>query len=227
VERLDVETGGSRLSAGGSLRDYTGAPTFDLRMSAERLDAAELSAVVPALDRLRVSPALDVKARGPLEALATRIDLRSQAGVVTADVVADGAGPVRGLEGRVSAEHVDLGVVFAGAERSRVTATADLDLDVDERGVPTGRATIAVSPSSFGGVAIEALEARAALEDGRANLDANARAYGARASARGVVSLPVRQRWRGASRRSTSAGCRARLARRRSRPGSRAGTTSK
>ena len=194
VDRLAIRTAESALSARGAVRSYLATPTLDLVLSSEKLTPREFAGFVPALADVRLQPAFEATARGRLDALDTVLSMRSDAGTLNANVVADAMGPERGLRGKASLGELDLSRVVAGLPASRVNATADVALVVDAGNDIDGRAALHVAPTVVDGYRVDALEAKATIVDSRVRLDANARAYGARATAKGDIVAPINGR---------------------------------
>jgi translocation and assembly module TamB len=191
IERLAVRTAESSLSAKGAVRNYLGTPAFDLALSSDRLTPRELAGIVPSLAAVRVDPAFELSARGPLDALDTGLSLRSDAGAVRGRLLIDSVGPDRGAKGSLSTEGVDLSRVVEGLPASSVTASSEIDVTVDGAENLRGRARVTARPSAIAGYQIESLDARATLDKGRARIEGSAAAYGARATTRGTVDAPI------------------------------------
>ena len=191
VERLAIRTAESALSARGSVRGYLATPTLDLKVSSEKLTPREFAGFAPALADVRLQPAFDATARGRLDALNTELAVRSDAGTLNATVVADAVGPERGVRGKASLGELDLSRVVDGLPASRVNASADVDLVVDAHNDIDGRAALHVSPTVVDDYRVDALDARATIVDSRVQLDADARAYGTHATAKGTVVAPL------------------------------------
>ena len=194
VERLAIRTAESALSARGAVRSYLATPTLDLTLSSEKLTPREFAGFVPALADVRLQPAFEATARGRLDALDTVLSMRSDAGTLSAKVVADAMGPERGLRGHAALGELDLSRVVQGLPASRVNATADVDLVVDAGNDIDGRAALHVAPTVVDGYRVDALEAKATIVDSRVRLDADARAYGTRATAKGEIVAPINGR---------------------------------
>ena len=69
-----------------------------------------------------------------------------------------------------------------------------MDLVVDAGNDIDGRAALHVAPTVVDGYRVDALEAKATIVDSRVRLDADARAYGARATAKGEIVAPINGR---------------------------------
>ncbi|MEO5823448.1 MAG: translocation/assembly module TamB domain-containing protein, partial [Vicinamibacteraceae bacterium] len=194
LERLVIRTADSALSARGSVHGYLQTPTLNLALSSEKLTPREFAGFVPALADVRMQPSLDATARGRLEALDTVLSVRSAAGTFSAKVVADAEGPERGMRGTATLTDLDLSGVVDGLPASRVNATTEVDLRVDAGSEVDGRAVVHVAPTEVDGYRVDALEATAIITDSRVKLDADARAYGAHATAKGNIVPPLNGR---------------------------------
>ncbi len=194
LDKLVIHTAESALSARGTVRSYLKTPTLNVSVSSEKLTPREFAGFAPALADVRLQPAIDLTARGPLEALETVLAIRSDAGTLNATVVADAMGPERGLRGKATLGELDLSRVVDGLPASRVNATTDVDLVLDAGNDIDGRAAVHVTPTTVDGYRVDALDATATIVDSRLRLDAAARAYGARATAKGDVVVPINGR---------------------------------
>lgn len=193
LERLAIRTAESGLSARGYVRSYLATPTLDVALSSDKLTPREFAGFAPALAGVRLQPAFQLSAHGPLENVAATLALQSDAGTVDAQLVADAAGPDRRLRGEATVGELDLSRVASDLPASRVNATAQVDLAVDAANDVDGRAYLRAAPTEVAGYRAEAVEARATITDSRVHVDASASAYGARATATGVI-VPPRDR---------------------------------
>src|SRR5262249_44705330 len=89
IERVAARTPETSLSVSGLVKNYLGAPVLDLTLSSDRFTPREFAGVVPALGQVAVSPAFELSARGPLQALDAGLSLRSEAGGVKAQLRLD------------------------------------------------------------------------------------------------------------------------------------------
>jgi autotransporter translocation and assembly factor TamB len=194
LERLAIRTAESALSLRGSVRSYLQTPTLNVALSSEKLTPREFAGFVPALADVRFQPALEATARGPLDALEAVLSIRSDAGTLSAKVVADAMGPERGVRGSATLGELDLSPVVVGLPASRVNATTQVDLTVDAGNEIDGRAALHVGPTAVDDYRVESLEAKATIVDSRVRLDADARAYGAHVTANGDVVAPLNGR---------------------------------
>jgi autotransporter translocation and assembly factor TamB len=194
LERLAIRTAESALSARGRVLSYLDTPTLDVALSSEKLTPREFAGFAPALQDVTLQPAFELTARGRLEALDARLSLRSDAGTIAAQVVADVLGPDRGVRGETTASHVDLSRVVTGLPASEVNATATVDVTIDARNELGGRAAVRVAPTVVDGYRVDRLEARATFAQSRMHVDGQAHAYGARATAAGDIVPPLNGR---------------------------------
>ncbi len=194
LEKLTIRTAESALSARGSVHAYLQTPTLNVAVSSEKLTPREFAGFVPALADVPLQPAFDATAKGRLDALEAVLSVRSDAGTLSAKVVADAMGPERGVRGTATLGELDLSRVMTGLPVSRVNATTDVDLVLDAGNDVDGRATVHVAPTVVDGYRVESLEATATIVDSRLQLAADARAYGAHATATGRVVAPLNGR---------------------------------
>jgi autotransporter translocation and assembly factor TamB len=190
VERLAVRTAESSLSLRGTVEDYLGRPRLDVAISADKLTPRELGGFVPALATVRVQPAFELIARGPLDALATELRVRSDAGTLDAKLVADAEGADRALRGEATVGELDLNGVDANLPASRVNGTTTVDVQLDAANRIDGRAEVRLGRTTVAGYRVDALDARGRFAGDRARVDARASAYGARATAAGTIVVP-------------------------------------
>ena len=190
LEKLTIHTAESALSARGTVHSYLETPTLNVTLSSEKLTPREFAGFAPALADVPMQPAFDATARGRLDAIEAVLSVRSDAGTLSAKVVADAMGPERGVRGTAALGELDLSRVMTGLPASRVNATTDVDLVLDAGNDVDGRATVHVAPTVVDGYRVDALDAKATIADWRIQLDADARAYGAHATAKGQVVPP-------------------------------------
>ena len=119
----------------GAITSYTKQPVLDLHVSSEKVSFTEIGRLVPALARMPLQPAFDVRAKGPLDRLHVVAETRSSAGEVAGDVTADVTAPRRSVAGTVRLNHLNLAPWLGGspALRSDLTGQARIDLTMPER----------------------------------------------------------------------------------------------
>ena len=191
VERLAIRTAESALGA-RAVRSHLATPTLDLALSSEKLTPREFAGFVPALADVRLQPAFEATARAASTRWTPCCRCAATPGL-SAKVVADAMGPERGLRGNAALGELDLSRVVETLPASRVNATADVDLVVDAGNDIDGRAALQWRRPSSTATASR-LEAKATVVDSRVRLDAEARAHGTRATAKGEIVAPINGR---------------------------------
>src|SRR5262245_23060262 len=82
-ERLALRTEETSILVEGAVQNYLDAPNVNLRISSDKVSLPELGKLFPALDGVKLQPAFEVRAEGPLDHLAVDMNLRSTAGQLT------------------------------------------------------------------------------------------------------------------------------------------------
>ncbi len=192
VTGIEVRTVASALEGHASVRDYASAPVIDASVAALPLAMAEVARFVPQVAASGLSPSIRLSARGPLDALRVQLDTTSDAGGVQAALVVDATTPTYGAEGTASVRELDLAPWLGDpAQRTRLTATASLDVTGRDVASLTGTVTVKATGLEAQGYAVERLDARAVIADGVADIAADAHAYGAALTSAGTVRLPA------------------------------------
>ena len=129
VEKLALRTAETSLSVDGAVQHYLTTPVFNLQISSDKLSLPEIARLVPALAGVRLQPAFDVKADGPLDRLGVEMNVQSSAGAVSGTVVADLAGAGQSVHGRsLGAASRSRAAPERSAQKSDITADARVDL---------------------------------------------------------------------------------------------------
>ena len=120
-----IETDRSKLVTAVS---YSGPQDrlLEIELNAERLSLPEIGRYFRPLASIKLEPAVDVKARGTLDALNMDVNFVSPAGTARGPLVGHfGAGP-KSLGGRLDVRNVDMAPILNRAEwKTRVTGQAD------------------------------------------------------------------------------------------------------
>lgn len=194
VEKLALRTAETSLSLDGAVQDYLNKPMFNIEISSDKLSVPELSRIVPALAGVRLQPAFNAKLEGPLDRLGVEMNIESSAGRLSGKIVADLQSPGQSVAGQVSVRHLDLGPILNDPRRrSDITG----DMRVDLHGATLGtvnalRGTIAIDVPRLiaEGYVAERVHAKARVDGRQLTLDGRGVAYGADATAAGVLVLP-------------------------------------
>jgi len=197
LDGVTVTTGASSLRVDGVVEQYLATPLVKVR-STGHLSLPEIGRIMPAAAGYPLHPEVDVKADGPLDALALGLDVRSEAGNVRGDVTADVQSPQFGVKGGVQLESLNLAPLLKDPEqKSDITGEAQLDITL----ASTPEAAPAIDRMSgrfeFEGPRVSAagyeagdVRATGRFRRGRIELAARAAAYGGRATAAGFVAPP-------------------------------------
>lgn len=198
LDGLDVRTGASTLAVDGSLtRDAPDAPlTFALDIAGQPVSLPEVGRFLPVVASIDVSPRLEARVDGPLDALRVDLDMTSAAGNARGPVTLDLTGPNRGAAGDVRVSNVDLAPWVGTADAAgRITgaATFDLRFPSSTPGVALDGTFRFEGPTARAyGFAATNVVASGRLQGRRIELDARASAYGGQATTRGAIVRPAR-----------------------------------
>jgi autotransporter translocation and assembly factor TamB len=194
VEKLALRTAESSVSIDGAVQHYLTKPVFKLQISSDKLSVPEIARVLPALAGVRLQPAFEVKADGPLDKLGVDMHVRSSAGLVDGKVVADLAAPGQSVNGDITVRHINLAPLLNNpTQKSDITATAKLDVHAASfANINSLRGSVLVDAPHLAGAGYEAdrVKLKADLAGRRVGLTASAAAYGATATAAGHVEVP-------------------------------------
>lgn len=122
-----IETDRSKLVAAIS---YSGPEErlLDIELDAERLSLPEVGRYYKPLADITLEPAIDLTARGTLDALKMDVDLVSSAGTARGPLVGHFGSGTKRLEGRLDVRNVDMAPILNRAEwNTNVTGRADFD----------------------------------------------------------------------------------------------------
>ena len=190
-ENVAVRTADSSMQLKGLVRNYLGTPDARLTVTSDRLTLREFAPIVPQLDGVDLHPAFELAVAGPMTTLRTDLDLRSEAGSLKGHVTADVMSPRRSIKGELQAANFDSSRAMATLPSTRVNGRATFDVVVNEDETLHGTTEVRLENAAAAGYLVDRLDANAQLLGDRATVDARARAYGASATARGTVRLPI------------------------------------
>ena len=194
VDKLALRTAESSVLIDGAIQQYLTRPQLKLQITSDKLSIPEIARIVPSLAGINLQPAFEIKSSGPLDRLEVEMNVRSSAGQVTGHLVADVQTPDQSVQGDVRVRHLDLAPLLKDpAQRSDLTA--DLHADVKAASFSDldsirGTAIVRAPRIAASGYAAERVQAKGTFEGRRVALEASATAYGAGATARGVVTIP-------------------------------------
>jgi len=194
VDKLAMRTAESSVLVDGAVQHYLSTPTLNLQVTSDKLSIPEMARLVPSLGGIALQPAFEFKLNGPLDKLGVDMNVRSSAGQVTGQLVADVQAPGQAVRGDVHVRHLDLAPLLKDqSQKSDLTAdlhadvTADSFSDLDSL---RGRAALRAPRVAASGYSAENIQADAAFQGRRVTLDARAIAYGTAATAKGAVTIP-------------------------------------
>jgi TamB, inner membrane protein subunit of TAM complex len=196
-EDLVMRTAESNLDASGVIEQYLRHPIIKVSAKSDRFSLPEIARLLPVLGIVKLQPAFEIDARGPLERLVVDLNIRSGGGAVQGATTFDLEGPRRAAGGTVNLRDLDLAAVFGRPGlRSRITGKTTFDLAMPPGGLETmaGPFTFGGPRVAFAGYQAEQVAVKGRLTGPRVEIDGRARGYGAASSVRGVIVQPTRGR---------------------------------
>ncbi|HWP99841.1 MAG TPA: hypothetical protein VNK92_05175, partial [Vicinamibacterales bacterium] len=190
-EGVELRTARSALAVSGVIERYAERPELALRVRSERFSLPEFAPVVPALDGRPLEPRFDVRLDGPLDRLGVTAGAAAEEMTLAADLTLDLTGPMRALRGDARVTALDLAPVVADPRFvSRITGHAGFALVLPPGGLETLRGTWSFRgpEARLAGYEAQDVDASGRIERGRIFFDGRAAAYGARATAKGVLA---------------------------------------
>jgi autotransporter translocation and assembly factor TamB len=181
-DHLHVVTPRSDFTVDGRVNRQSPPTTLDLRVQAERLPFQEWAGVVHGLSNLAVDSSFSATLAGPLTAMQTTIELRSNGGDVRADVVLDSSVPGWHAKGGASVQRLDLGRWLNRPDRpSDISGDVTLDVDLQLGGhFPRGPFTFRGAHAGYLEYEADDVEARGTMTATEVHIAAaTATAYGA------------------------------------------------
>lgn len=194
VEQLAIRTAETSLLIDGAVQHYLSEPQLNVQVSTDTFSLPEVARLVPALAGIELRPAFEVRLNGPLGALGVDMNVRSSAGQLTGQLVADLQAPGQAVRGELHVRHLDLAPLLNDpAQRSDLTADLNADLSAEAFSAIEsihGTAEVRSPRVSSNGYTAEQIVARARVDGRRIVLDAQASAYGARLRTTGPITIP-------------------------------------
>ena len=197
-----VKTGESALNVGGVIESYLPTPVIKLATDGT-LSLPEIGRIVPALAGYQLHPVLVVSANGTFDRLVMDLDLTTEAGLVRGQLMTDLRSPDFAFAGPLHVERLNLAPILKNpAQRSDITGDVRIDLTLpsnpaSDAGVPSARGHVHLQRPTRARARVRG-HPRAArrLVQGTTNhaRGLRARAYGASATARGLIVLPEGRR---------------------------------
>jgi translocation and assembly module TamB len=198
LERMVVRTGESAVDIDGLIERYLQMPAIRVTTSG-LVSLPEIGGVLPAVEGFGLHPRLAATLNGTTDRLAMDLDVKSEAGLLRGQIVADFRAPDLRFTGPVHVERLNVGPLLKNpAQRSDITGDAKVDVAI--LSAPAGApaldrlaGTFAFHGPRAAALGYEAAQVSAAgsLKGRRVTLaSARARAYGAAASTSGWIELP-------------------------------------
>ena len=178
---LAVETDRSRLM---TTITYSGPQEklLDVNLDADRLSLPEIGRYFRPLANIKLDPAVDVKARGTLDALNMDVNVVSSAGNARGPLVGHFGAGSKSLEGRLDVQNVDMAPILNKAEwKTRVTGRADFNWTFSPAEIDF---TFAGPHVEGWGYQAANVRAQGVYQPAQLRFDASGAAYGANATTR-------------------------------------------
>jgi hypothetical protein len=202
-DNVALRTEESSLRVNGTIHNIEdGSTAVDVQASSDKLALEEIARIVPALRGYAMQPAFEVTAKGPADRLDVDVNAREKnLGNVIGDLTVDAMEPGRRIAGTVKMEHFNVGPVAKSQTlKSDITGQARIDLALPSGRMPlSGSYAIDAAEVQVAGYAARNVKARGRIDGQVIRFDANAAAYGGRATAAGTVrtGTPLRLDVRG------------------------------
>ena len=190
-ENVAVRTADSSVQLKGLVRNYLGTSDANLSLTSDRLTVREFAAVVPQLEGVDLHPAFELSVAGPMTALRTDLNVRSEAGALEGKVTADVMAPGQSVRGELRTSNFDASRTAPTLPATRVNGHATFDLALNDDQTVRGTTRVRLENTAAAGYLVDRLDANVRLDGDRASVDASAQAYGARATAKGDALLPI------------------------------------
>ncbi|HUR32243.1 MAG TPA: translocation/assembly module TamB domain-containing protein [Vicinamibacterales bacterium] len=195
VEKLALRTAESSVMVDGAVQHYLSTPQLNLQITSDKLALSEVARLVPSVAGINLQPAFELKLNGPLDRLGVDMNVRSAAGQVVGQLVADLQAPDQAIQGDVRVRHLDLAPLLKDAsQKSDLTA----DLHADLRGSSFsnldalhGTLTLRADHLAAAGYAADRVQADTAIDGRRLTVNAKAIVYGSATTARGRITVPT------------------------------------
>ena len=195
VEQLALRTAETSLSIDGAVEQYLTNPTVNMQISSDKVSLPEVARLVPALAGIRLQPAFELKLNGPMDRLGVDMNVRSSAGQVNGNIVADLKAPRQSAAGTVSIRHLDLVADPERRRRGRATSPRMSRSICTPSRSPTSvrfSGTVSVDAPRIvaAGFAADRVKANARIDGRRVAIDGRASAYGSTVTTAGRLVLP-------------------------------------
>ena len=200
-EKLAIRTPESSLTVDGVVEHYLGARILKVTTTGT-VSMPEIGRVVPGAAGYALHPAVKINANGPADRLQLDLEVRSEAGNMHGNVLADVMAPDLAFKGEVDTERLNLAPILKDpSQRSSITGHGTIDIRIAGRPGDTRLTDRTTGTFRFTGPHVLALgyEARnvratGRLDGPRITLDARADGYGGTGTAAGFIVTPGRGR---------------------------------
>lgn len=190
VSDLDLATAASVLSGEARVAGYATRPDVNASVRAEPLALAEVARFVPQLGTTSLMPVIVVDIEGPMAALRISADATSEAGALRASLVADAEAPTYGAKGTASVDDFNVAPWLGDPSlQTAVTASTEMDVTGSSLDDLAGTITLQANGVEAMGYRVASARARASIDEGVADLDADVQAYGAAVTTAGTVNF--------------------------------------
>ncbi|MEO5896733.1 MAG: translocation/assembly module TamB domain-containing protein [Vicinamibacterales bacterium] len=198
IEQMSLATAESSVRVDGVIEHYLKTPVMKLT-AAGQVSLPEIGRLVPAAAGYKLHPAFEIRANGPAERLNLDLNVRSEAGNLTGQVIANVQGPAMGAAGKVNVDRLNLAPILRDAsQRSDITGQAQIDVEVaaTPHNAPfnerlAGTFTFAGARVVAAGYQARDVRVKGAIAGRRIELDGRAVAYGGTATAKGFIVTPT------------------------------------
>ena len=198
VEKVSIRTAESSVTIDGVVEQYLKTPIVKVTTTGQA-SLPELARVLPTAAGYDLHPSFNVRAAGPAENLALTVDVRSEAGSVRGDVIADVQAPDLAVRGGVDLEQLNLAPLLKdAAQKTDLTGRAELDLRLASAPASEPALSRVSGTYKFEGPRVTAagytatnVRASGGLSAGRITIDGRASAYGSTTTAKGFIAPPV------------------------------------
>jgi autotransporter translocation and assembly factor TamB len=198
VDKLGINTAETSVTIDGVVEQYLRTPVVQLTATGN-VSLPEIGRLLPAAAGYRLHPAIDVKANGPADQLDLVVDVRSEAGNIKGQVIADVQAPDFGVRGEVDLARLNLAPILQNAaQRTDLTGHAKIDVTMASSGTGGRPVDRLKGTFAFAGPSVTALGYQAShvtvtgtLAGPRITFDGRGAAYGSTATARGFILTPA------------------------------------
>jgi autotransporter translocation and assembly factor TamB len=198
LQGLSFKTSETSLTLDGVIERYLSDRVLKLTTTGT-LALPEIGRIVPALAGYDLHPAVRVKTDGPASAMKLNVDVKSEAGNVRGQVTTDLVAPTLAVRGDVNIERLNLAPILKDPEQ-RTDLTGHAKIDIAMKSQPAGARAVDRMRGTFAfdgprvvaaGYEVRQVRVTGSLDGPRITLDGRGAAYGATATARGVVTTPA------------------------------------